>query len=77
MATLASDLGANPYDQFVRAVHERFSISIGLARLIFAAIILVIAFAFGGALGAGTVALDLDAAGHGNLYPTISSVGAR
>ena len=57
MATLASDLGANPYDQFVRAVHERFSISIGLARLIFDAIILVIAFALGGALGAGTVAL--------------------
>ena len=57
MATLASDLGANPYDQFVRAVHERFSISIGLARLIFDAAILVIAFALGGALGAGTVAL--------------------
>ncbi|HEV8024996.1 MAG TPA: hypothetical protein VGP37_08950 [Candidatus Nanopelagicales bacterium] len=57
VATLASDLGANPYDQIVRAVHERFGISIGLSRLIFDAVILTIAFVLGGAWGAGTVAI--------------------
>jgi len=57
VATLASDLGANPYDQIVRAVHERFGISLWLSRLLFDAVILAIAFALGGAWGAGTVAL--------------------
>ncbi len=57
VATLASDLGANPYDQIVRAVHERFGISLWLSRLLFDAVILVIAFLLGGAWGAGTVAL--------------------
>ncbi len=57
VATLASDLGANPYDQIVRAVHERFGISLWLSRLLFDAVILVAAFVLGGAWGAGTVAL--------------------
>ena len=57
VATLASDLGANPYDQIVRAVHERFGISLWLSRLLFDAVILAVAFALGGAWGAGTVAL--------------------
>ena len=57
VATLASDLGANPYDQIVRAVHERFGISLWLSRLLFDVVILAIAFALGGAWGAGTVAL--------------------
>lgn len=57
VATLASDLGANPYDQIVRAVHERFGISLWLSRLLFDAVILAGAFILGGAWGAGTVAL--------------------
>lgn len=57
VATLASDLGANPYDQIVRAAHERFGISLWLSRLLFDAVILVIAFLLGGAWGAGTVAI--------------------
>jgi len=57
VATLASDLGANPYDQIVRAVHERFGISLWLSRLLFDAVILIAAFLLGGAWGAGTVAL--------------------
>ncbi len=57
VATLASDLGANPYDQIVRAVHERFGISLWLSRLLFDAVILIAAFVLGGAWGAGTVAL--------------------
>lgn len=70
VGTLVSDLGANPYDQIVRAVHERFSISLWMSRLIFDAVILVIAFALGGAWGAGTVAiLILMPLAMGSLTP--------
>lgn len=72
VATLASDLGANPYDQIVRAVHERFSISLWMSRLIFDAVIVVIAFALGGAWGAGTVAiLILMPVAMGSLTPVL------
>jgi len=57
VATLASDLGANPYDQIVRVVHERFGISLPLSRLAFDAVLLLGAFVIGGAWGVGTVAL--------------------
>lgn len=57
LATLASDLGANPYDQIIRAAHERFSIPIWVSRLIFDGIVLGIAFLLGGAWGAGTLAI--------------------
>ena len=57
VATLASDLGANPYDQIVRVVHEKFGISLALSRLAFDGVILVGAFLIGGAWGAGTVAI--------------------
>lgn len=57
VATLASDLGANPYDQIVRVVHEKFGISLALSRLAFDAVILLGAFLIGGAWGAGTVAI--------------------
>ena len=57
VATLASDLGANPYDQIVLVVHERFGIPLALSRLIFDAVILFAAFLIGGAWGVGTVAI--------------------
>lgn len=57
VATLASDLGANPYDQIVRVVHEKFGISLALSRLVFDAVILAGAFLIGGAWGVGTVAI--------------------
>lgn len=57
IATLASDLGANPYDQIVRVVHEKFGISLAFSRLAFDGVILVGAFLIGGAWGAGTVAI--------------------
>lgn len=57
LATLASDLGANPYDQIIRAAHERFGIPIWVSRLIFDGIVLGIAFLLGGAWGAGTLAI--------------------
>lgn len=57
VATLASDLGANPYDQIVRVVHEKFGISLALSRLAFDAVILAGAFLIGGAWGVGTVAI--------------------
>lgn len=57
VATLASDLGANPYDQIVRVVHEKFGISLALSRLGFDAVILAGAFLIGGAWGVGTVAI--------------------
>jgi uncharacterized membrane protein YczE len=72
VATLSSDLGANPYDQIVRAVHERFSISLWLSRLVFDVVILVIAFILGGAWGAGTVAiLVLMPLAMGSLTPVL------
>jgi len=57
VATLASDLGANPYDQIVKAAHERFGISLWMSRLAFDGVILVFAFLLGGAWGAGTIAI--------------------
>lgn len=57
VATLASDLGANPYDQIVQVVHQKFGISLALSRLVFDGVILVGAFLIGGAWGAGTVAI--------------------
>lgn len=57
VATLSSDLGANPYDQIVRAAHERFGISLALSRLAFDGVVLIGAFLLGGAWGAGTVAI--------------------
>ena len=57
IATLASDLGANPYDQIVFVVHERFGMPLALSRLIFDAVILLVAFLIGGAWGVGTVAI--------------------
>ena len=72
VATLSSDLGANPYDQIVRAVHERFSISLWMSRLVFDVVILVIAFILGGAWGAGTVAiLVLMPLAMGSLTPVL------
>lgn len=59
VSTLASDLGASPYDQIVRVVHEKFGISLAVSRLIFDAVILAGAFLIGGAWGIGTVALLL------------------
>lgn len=70
VATLASDLGANPYDQIVRVVHEKFHISLALSRLAFDGVILVAAFLIGGAWGAGTVAiLVLMPLAMGSLTP--------
>jgi uncharacterized protein len=70
VATLASDLGANPYDQIVRVVHEKFRISLALSRLAFDGVILVGAFIIGGAWGAGTVAiLILMPIAMGSLTP--------
>lgn len=57
VATLSSDLGANPYDQIIRAAHERFSIPLWASRLIFDGVILLFAFMAGGAWGAGTIAV--------------------
>ena len=57
IATLASGLGANPYDQIVLVVHERFGIPLALSRLLFDAVILLAAFLIGGAWGVGTVAI--------------------
>jgi uncharacterized membrane protein YczE len=57
VSTLASDLGANPYDQIVRATHERFGISLAWSRLAFDGVVLIAAFILGGAWGAGTVAI--------------------
>lgn len=57
VATLASDLGANPYDQIVRVVHERFGLSLAGSRLAFDAVVLAGAFIVGGAWGVGTVAI--------------------
>ena len=72
VATLSSDLGANPYDQIVRAVHERFSISLWMSRLVFDVVILVIAFILGGAWGVGTVAiLVLMPLAMGSLTPVL------
>lgn len=74
VATLASDLGANPYDQIVRAAHERFGISLWLSRLLFDAVILGVAFLLGGAWGAGTVAiLVLMPLAMGTLTPRFRS----
>lgn len=56
-ATLASNLGASPYDQFVRVVHEKFGISMAISRLVFDGVVLVIALVIGGAWGVGTVAI--------------------
>lgn len=70
VATLASDLGANPYDQIVRVVHEKFGISLALSRLAFDVVILIGAFFIGGAWGVGTVAiLVLMPLAMGSLTP--------
>lgn len=70
VATLASDLGANPYDQIVRVVHEKFGISLALSRLAFDAVILAGAFLIGGAWGVGTVTiLILMPIAMGSLMP--------
>lgn len=72
VATLASDLGANPYDQIVRVVHEKFGISLALSRLGFDAVILAGAFLIGGAWGVGTVAiLVLMPLAMGSLTPAV------
>ena len=70
VATLASDLGANPYDQIVRVVHEKFHISLAVSRLAFDGVILLAAFLIGGAWGAGTIAiLVLMPLAMGSLTP--------
>ncbi len=72
IATLASDLGANPYDQIVRVVHEKFGISLALSRLAFDGVILLGAFLIGGAWGVGTVAiLVLMPIAMGSLTPRL------
>ena len=72
VATLASDLGANPYDQIVRAAHERFGISLWMSRLAFDGVVLVFAFLLGGAWGAGTIAiLVLMPLAMGSLTPRV------
>lgn len=72
VATLASDLGANPYDQIVRAAHERFGISLWLSRLLFDGVIVIAAFLLGGAWGAGTVAIViLMPLAMGSLTPVV------
>lgn len=57
VGTLASDLGANPYDHITRSFHERFGWPLWVSRLTFDAVILVLAFLVGGAWGAGTIAI--------------------
>ena len=72
VSTLASDLGANPYDQIVRAAHERFGITLWLSRLLFDGVVLIIAFILGGAWGVGTVAiLALMPVAMGSLTPRV------
>lgn len=72
VATLASDLGANPYDQIVKAAHERFGISLWMSRLAFDGVVLVFAFLLGGAWGAGTIAiLVLMPLAMGSLTPRV------
>lgn len=72
VATLASDLGANPYDQIVRVVHEKFHISLAMSRLAFDAVLLIGAFIIGGAWGVGTVAvLILMPIAMGTLTPLL------
>lgn len=57
VGTLASDLGANPYDHIVRSFHERVGLPLWASRLAFDGVILVLAFLVGGAWGAGTIAI--------------------
>lgn len=57
IATMSSDLGANPYDQIIRAAHERFSIPLWASRLAFDGVVVLLAFIAGGAWGAGTIAI--------------------
>lgn len=72
VATLASDLGANPYDQIVRVVHEKFHISLAMSRLAFDTVLLIGAFIIGGAWGVGTVAvLILMPIALGTLTPLL------
>jgi uncharacterized membrane protein YczE len=72
IATLASDLGANPYDQIVKAAHERFGIALWMSRLAFDGVILVFAFLLGGAWGAGTIAiLVLMPVAMGSVTPVV------
>jgi len=72
IATLASDLGANPYDQIVKAAHERFGIALWMSRLAFDGVILVFAFLLGGAWGAGTIAiLVLMPVAMGSVTPIV------
>ena len=57
IATISSDLGANPYDQIIRAAHERFSTPLWASRLAFDGVVVLLAFVAGGAWGAGTIAI--------------------
>lgn len=57
IGTLASDLGANPYDHITRSFHERFGWPLWDSRLTCDAVIPILAFLVGGAWGAGTVAI--------------------
>jgi uncharacterized membrane protein YczE len=53
----SSDLGASPYDQVVRAIAHRTGRSLGFARVIVDAIVLLSAIILGGPWGAGTVVI--------------------
>lgn len=55
MGIFSSDLGASPYDQVVRAIAFRTGRSLGFARLVVDAIVLLSAIVLGGSWGIGTV----------------------
>jgi len=53
----SADRGVSPYDLVTRAVSERTGRSLGIARLIVDAIVLMGAIVLGGSWGAGTVVI--------------------
>ena len=57
LGIFASDLGASPYDQVVRAIAYRTGRSLGLARFIVDVVFLLAAIVLGGSWGIGTITI--------------------